>query len=143
MGVDILNLLVPTGLGSTCLWAACSQLLPPGGGFSICKTAQRCCSVYLLRGNQDPAPRLHCCFLTVPPLSLHPLPPLISNCLNLPFGSQGRSREAERSVFPVVKKWGTQKGFCAHEPHRVLLSSNTSSRPPAPYLHPTVEASLP
>ena len=37
----LINLLVPTGLGATCLWAACSYLLPPGGGFGICKTAQR------------------------------------------------------------------------------------------------------
>ena len=28
--------------------------------------------------------------------------------------------EAEQSLFPVIKKWGTQKGFCAQEPHRVL-----------------------
>ena len=27
-----------------------------GGGFSICKTAQRYCYVYPLRRNQDPAP---------------------------------------------------------------------------------------
>ena len=37
------------------------------------------------------APGLYYCFLTVSPLSLHPLPSLISNCLNLPFGTQGRS----------------------------------------------------
>ena len=29
--------------------------------------------------------------------------------------------EAEWSLFPVIKKRGTQKGFCAQEPHRVLL----------------------
>ena len=29
--------------------------------------------------------------------------------------------EAEWSLFPVIKKWGTQKGFCAQEPHRVVL----------------------
>ena len=51
--------------------------------------------MYPLRGNQDAAPRLHCCFLAAPPLSLHPLPSLINNCL---------------------------KGFHAREPHRVLLS---------------------
>ena len=60
-------------------------------GFSFCRRAQRYCYVYPLRRNQDPAPRLCYCFLTVPPLSLHPLPSLISNCLNLPFGTQGRS----------------------------------------------------
>ena len=47
--------------------------------------------VYSLRGNQDLAPRLYYFSLTVPPLSLHPLPSLISNCLNLSLGAQGRS----------------------------------------------------
>ena len=48
-----------------------------------------------LEANQGPAPRLHYCFLAAPPLSLHPLPSLISNCLNLPFGTQGRSWRLE------------------------------------------------
>ena len=47
--------------------------------------------MYLFRRNQDPAPRLHYCFLTAPPLCLHVLPSLINHCLNLPFGTQGRS----------------------------------------------------
>ena len=46
--------------------------------------------MYPLRQNQDAAPRLHYCFLAPPPLSLRPLPSLISNCLNLPFATQGR-----------------------------------------------------
>ena len=44
-----------------------------------------------MRRNQDPAPSLHYC-LTALPLFLHPLPSVISNCLNLPFETQGRSR---------------------------------------------------
>ena len=28
--------------------------------------------------------------------------------------------EVERGPFPKNKKWGTQKGFCAQEPHRAL-----------------------
>ena len=32
--------------------------------------------------------------------------------------------EAEGSLFPVIKKWRTQKGFCALEPHRVLLGNS-------------------
>ena len=72
---------------------------PPDGGFSVCKTAQRYCYVYPLRGNQDPVPRLHYCFLTVPPLSHHPLPSLISNCLNLPVGTQGRSWRLHEAYF--------------------------------------------
>ena len=47
--------------------------------------------MYPLKWHQDPAPRLQYCFLTAPPLSLHPLPSLINSCLNLPFGTQGRS----------------------------------------------------
>ena len=35
-----LSLLVAAGLGSTCWWSARGELLPLGGGFSICKTAQ-------------------------------------------------------------------------------------------------------
>ena len=29
--------------------------------------------------------------------------------------------EAEWSPFPKIKKWGTQKGFCAQESHSALL----------------------
>jgi len=43
-----------------------------------------------LRQSQDFAPRLHYRFLAAPFLSLHPLPPQISNCFNLLFGTQGR-----------------------------------------------------
>ena len=50
--------------------------------------------VYPLRRNQDPAPRLHYCSLTAPPLSLHPLPSLISNGLNLPCWHSGEVMEA-------------------------------------------------
>ena len=41
LGVNISSFLVISQLGSTCFWSACRQLLPPGGGFSICKTTQR------------------------------------------------------------------------------------------------------
>lgn len=32
----------------------------------------------------------------------------------------------ELSLFPVIKKEETQKGFCAQDPHRVLLGNNRS-----------------
>ena len=48
--------------------------------------------VYSLWWNQDPALLLHYYFLTASPLFLHSLSSLISNCLNMPFGTQGRSR---------------------------------------------------
>ena len=44
-----------------------------------------------LSRNQDPVWRLYH-HLIVSPQFLYPLPSLISNCLNLPFGTQGRSR---------------------------------------------------
>ena len=72
------------------LCSASSYHPPPGWGLSSCRRTQRYCYIYSLRRNQDPAPRLHYCFLTVPPLFLHPLPSLISNCLNLPFGTQAQ-----------------------------------------------------
>ena len=58
--------------------------------------------VYPLRGNQDPAPRLHYCYLTALPLSFHSLISMLEPTL----WNSGK---------------GTQKGFCAQEPHRVLL----------------------
>ena len=35
--------------------------------------------------------------------------------------------EAELSLFPVIKKQGIQKGFCAQEPYRVLLGSKCTT----------------
>ena len=57
--------------------------------------------MYPLRGNKDPVPRLHYCFLTALPLSLNLLPSLISNYLNLPFGTQGRSWRLDEACVPV------------------------------------------
>ena len=54
--------------------------------------------MYPLRCNQDPAPRLHCCFLTALPVPLHALPFLVGNCLNLPFGTWGRE---QRRAFAI------------------------------------------
>ena len=50
--------------------------------------------VYLWRGPRL-TPGLHCCPLAASPLFLHPLSSLISSCLNLPFGPQGRSWKLE------------------------------------------------
>ena len=88
-------------------------LLHLGGGLNSCRRTQRYCYVYSLRRNQDPALRLHYCFLTAPPLFLHSLPSLISNCLNLPFGTQGRSRRLNEAKFLQTRHTGG--------PHRVLL----------------------
>ena len=73
--------------------------------------------MYPLRSNQDPAPRLHSCFLAALPLSLHPFPSGISNSLNLPFGTQGRSWRLE-------SRNGTDRLPCLGA-HRVLLRFRT------------------
>ena len=57
--------------------------------------------------------------MAAPSLSVHPLPSLISNCSNMPFGTQGRSWRLETSL--QTRNGGTQKGFHAQDPHRVLL----------------------
>ena len=45
---SIINLLVPADLRSMCQLPTLSQLLPPGGGLSICKPAQGYGSGYYL-----------------------------------------------------------------------------------------------
>ena len=47
---------------------------------------------------KDCAPRLHYCSLAAPLLSLYPLPSLVSNGLNLLFGTLGRSWRVNRKV---------------------------------------------
>ena len=68
--------------------------------------------VYPLRGNQDPAPRLCYCFLTIPPLSLHSLPSLISSCWNLSLGTQGKSWRLNAAHFPGTRNGGHRKALC-------------------------------
>ncbi|XP_049566959.1 thioredoxin domain-containing protein 8 isoform X2 [Orcinus orca] len=43
------------------------------------------------------------------------------NYLNLPLGTQGRSWRLNEAYFQQTRN-GTQKGFCAQEAHRILLS---------------------
>ena len=95
--------------------ACCGQLnivnhsfLLPGGGFNICKTAQRYCFMYLLMGNEDLAPSRQCCFSTVCfSFVSHLLLSLINNCLYLPPWNSGKVMDTER--------------LCAQESHRALL----------------------
>ena len=68
-------------------------------------------SVYSLKRNQDPAPRLHYSFLTAPPLFLHSLPSLISNYLNLPLGTLGRSWRLNEAYFLQTRNRGLRKGL--------------------------------
>ena len=64
-----------------------------------------------LGGNKDPAPKLHYCFQKTPPLSLHPLLSLISNCLNLPFGIQGKSWRLNGAFFLQTRNERSRRAF--------------------------------
>ena len=75
-----------------------------------------------LEAEPGPAPRWHYCFLTVSSWSLHPLHSLVSSCLNLSFGTQGRSW----SLKLIPYRQETQENFHTQEPHRVLLGYNMS-----------------
>ena len=71
--------------------------------------------MYPLRVNQDPASRLHYCFLTAPPLSLHPLPPWLATVWTCPL----ELREGPRgwSLFPTNQKLAdTERLLCQGAP---------------------------
>ena len=92
---------------------SCAQpevtVVHPGGGLSSYRKTQRYCNVYPLRGNQDPAPWLSYSFLTAFPWFLHSFTLLISNHLNLPFETQGRSEKLK--FFPYKQEMGYRETF--------------------------------
>ena len=53
------------------------------------------------------------CFLASFPSSLHPLTLLVSDCLNLPFGTPGRSRKLK--PFSYKKEMGVIEGLWYQE----------------------------
>lgn len=57
------------------------------------------------------------CFLAAPPLSLDPLPSLINNYLNLPFGTQDRSWKG-KSIPYKRETGGPRNAFMARSPRR-------------------------
>ena len=65
-------------------------------------------------GGTRTLPKAALLFLGCSSLSLHRLLFLINNCLNLPFGTQERSRRLE-SV-PCYQRWETQKEFRFQDP---------------------------
>ena len=69
-----------------------------------------------MRGNQNPALRLYYCCLTAPPWSLHPLPSLISNCLNLPLGTQGRPWRLNEAHFRRIRNGRHRQDFVPGAP---------------------------
>ena len=92
VGVHDVNLQVQLVWGlQACGQHAILNLLPPGGGFSICRVTQRYCCVYPLMWEMGPCPKAALdCFSLVS----HALPSLINSCLDLPTGMQQRSWRA-------------------------------------------------
>ena len=80
------------------------------GGFQFCGRTQSYCYVYASKRVQDPAPRQNYPLTVVPPWSPHPLPSLISNFLNLPFGIQERSRRLTEAYFK--QEMGDRSSHC-------------------------------
>ena len=98
------------------------QLTSPGGGFSI-SNQFRDIFRYIPWWGARILPQ-GCTIVTwlfLPCLCISFLPWLASEPA---LWNLRKVMEAEWSLFPVIKKQGTQKGFCTQEPHRVLLSFN-------------------
>ena len=66
-----------------------------------------------------PGPRLHYCFF------LHPLTRLITNCLNQPFGTQGRSRTLKPSSYKQETE-DSERLLYPGGPNSVLLGFNSN-----------------
>ena len=56
------------------------------------------------------------CFLTVPPMSLHPLPSLVSNCLDPPLGIWGRLWWLSEAHFLRTRNRGHREAFVPRSP---------------------------
>ena len=79
----------------------------PRVGPWFCRKAQKYPYVYSLRRNQDPAPSLYYCFLTAPPLFLHPLTSLMDMSLSN-LQELGMDREAWHAAVHGVSKSQTR-----------------------------------
>ena len=74
-----------------------------------------------LEGEPGPCPKLDHCFLTAPLFCPHPLPFLITNCLNLPFGTQGGHGVCMKHIFYKQETEDTER-LPYTESHRVPLA---------------------
>ena len=90
--------------------------------FSSCRKTQRYCFVYPFQRNGELVLWLQFCFLTAPPLFLHPHPSMMSSCLNLPFGTQGRSRRLNEAITYKWKTGDPERLLYPEGPYRALLS---------------------
>ena len=111
-------------------FSSCLQSFPESGSFPVsglfssggqsngasASSSSKILVQLTLGAKQDSVPSLHCCFLTAAlltaaPLSLHPFPSLISNCLNLACGTQGKSWRL-RPIRTKKEMWDTERFPC-------------------------------
>ena len=91
-------------------------------GGSFCRTQRHYYAFFFFSRNQDPVSRLYH-HLIVSPLFLYTLPSLISNWLNPPFGTQGRSRRLNEAYI-LQRRNGEHRTDLYSRPHRVLFCFN-------------------
>ena len=104
---------------------------PTWGGFQYLQISSRYCSVYPLRGNQDPAPRLHYCFSWLLLLCLHiPSFPWLATVWTCPLEFREGHGGRMKTIFCNQEMRDSEK-LCAQEPHRVLLGFKLSCCPPS------------
>ena len=77
--------------------------------------------MYIPSGGTQTPHLLYYGFLTFPPLYLHSLTSLISNCLNMPFGTQGRSRRLNGAYFLQTRNEDPGRGIEKVVPRRAPL----------------------
>ena len=131
VGGSIISLLVPTSLGSICLWVTyISHLVEVSISAKQLKDVSLCIPWGVARTLPQGCTIVFWLFLP----SLHIFSLLWLAIAWSALWNSGKVMEAEWCLFPVIKIKGTQKGFCAQNPCRVLLSGNASSRSPAGYL---------
>ena len=117
------------------VWGLCSDHPPPGWGvlFFLQNNSKVCIRLLCISLGEELGLllSLNYCFLTAFPLFLHSLTSLISDCLRLLFGTQGRPRRPK--PFSRNKKGGggKQRGFCTQEGPRG--SCSVSVLPPLWY----------
>ena len=126
MGVSIINRLVPMGLGS--VFVSSIQLVSPTWwGFQYLQNSSKilfCISLEEPSLRNLPWGCTIVSILFISSLSI-PLSFLISNCLNLLLELSGGLGGWKKPV-SCNQEMGDIEGFCAQQPHRVLLGFLTS-----------------
>ena len=108
--------------GYHCAWPAWVVFIRSSLTNSLWEKSKIHCYVYSMRRNQEPASSLHYCFLIALSLFLHSLTSLVSNCLNLCFGTQGRSRRLKPFSHEQETR-NTERLLYPGGPHQFLLVS--------------------